>query len=230
MQANVEAWLKDRPGGTALEDFKGSAPTLQKGEDILTGIERLRRRVRELAADLNRIGSAPFPSAYATAQMRAQIEALAQRGTPAVSLLVEHDRQIQWPQTSLRATIYNAAVPGFAATETTDLLALTCWLHRDALIAKLDALIAEEADDKAASTREARERQAAELQGDLLAIERDESVLVWAAQGQGMPAEHRSDCSPQAILGFQLIAVPAVVSSGSSPERAGYDLVGRRRR
>ena len=206
-----------------MRTFKGSAPTLQKGEDVLTGIERLRRRVRELAADLNRIGSAPFPSAYATAQMRAQIEALAQRGTPAVSLLVEHDRQIQWPQTSLRATVYNAAVPGFAATETTDLLALTCWLHRD-------ALIAEEADDKAALTREARERQAAELQGDLLAIERDESVLVWTAQGQGMPAEHRSDCSPQAILGCQLIAVPAVVSSGSSPERAGYDLVGRRRR
>ena len=57
--------------------------------------------------------------------------------------LLEHDREIQWPQTSLRATVYNAAVPGFAATETTDVLALTCWLHRDALIAKVDALIAE---------------------------------------------------------------------------------------
>ena len=140
-----------------------------------------------------------------------------------MSLLVEHDREIQWPQTSLRATVYNAAVPGFAATETTDVLALTCWLHRDALIGKVDALIAEEADDKA-------ERQAAELQGDLLAIERDESFVVWTAQGQGVPAEHRSDCSPQEILGCQLIRVPAVVSSGSSPERAGYDLVGRRRR
>jgi hypothetical protein len=79
-------------------------------------------------------------------------------------------------------------------------------------------------------TYEARERQAAELQGDLLAIERDESFLVWIAQGHGMPAEHLSDCSPQAILGCQLISVPAVVSSGSSPQRAGYDLVGRRRR
>jgi hypothetical protein len=101
VQANVEAWLQDRPGGTALEDFKGSAPTLQKGEDILTGIERLHRRVRELAADLNRIGSAPFPSVYATTQLRddgrTRIDVLAAQG----------------------------------------------------LITKLDALITEEADDKA---------------------------------------------------------------------------------
>jgi Putative transposase of IS4/5 family (DUF4096) len=35
---------------------------LNKGETVLDGIERLRRRCRELKADLHRIASAPFPS------------------------------------------------------------------------------------------------------------------------------------------------------------------------
>jgi hypothetical protein len=50
---------------------------LAKGESILDGIQRLRRRGRELKADLSRIQSAPYPSSYAKQKMRTQIEALA---------------------------------------------------------------------------------------------------------------------------------------------------------
>ena len=38
--------------------------------------------------------------------------------------------------------------------------------------------------------------------GDLLAVERDEAALVWTAQSQGMPVEHRADISPLALLGL----------------------------
>ena len=107
---------------------------------------------------------------------------------------------------------------------------MTCWLHKDALVSRLDALISEEADDKAALTHEARQKAEAEVLSDIVANERDEAALTWQAQAQGLPIEHRADISPLAILQCRLITTPhAVPSSGSSTEHA-YDimLAGRR--
>jgi hypothetical protein len=74
-KATCETWLRD-PHGTVLEDYEGDVPKLAKGESITDAIERLRRRARELRADLHRIASAPYPSSYAKQRMREQIEAL----------------------------------------------------------------------------------------------------------------------------------------------------------
>ncbi|MET4037575.1 hypothetical protein ABIB94_008863 [Bradyrhizobium sp. JR7.2] len=58
-------------------------------------------------------------------------------------------------------------------------------------------------------THEARQKAEAEVQGDLLAVERDECALVWTAQAQGLPIEHRGgDLSPLALLGVRLITAP----------------------
>ena len=47
--AACEDWLKHgKPSGVMLQDYDGPAPKLLKNEDVLSGIERLRRRVREL--------------------------------------------------------------------------------------------------------------------------------------------------------------------------------------
>ena len=87
--ANIESWLRDgRPSG--VEVFEGPQPTLTKGQTLVDFIEQVRRRGRELQADLHRIRSAPFPSNHAKQQARAQIEALAERGTPSASRLIEH--------------------------------------------------------------------------------------------------------------------------------------------
>ncbi len=48
---------------------------------------------------------------------------------------------------------------------------------------------------------------------DLLAVERDESALVFAAQAQGLPVEHRNDINPVALLGVALITAPAINTS-----------------
>ena len=101
-------------------------------------IENRRRRVRELKSDLHRLASAPYPSGYAKQQMREQIEALAQAGAPSVSALVELDGgKIEFATTRLTSEIYGEQRQlGFA--EVPDAVALTCWLHKDALIALLD--------------------------------------------------------------------------------------------
>lgn len=230
--AACETWLRDgRPGGTALEAVEIEPPKLAKGENgLLDAIENRRRRVRELHADAHRARSAPYPSSHAKAQMRAEIERLATLGQPDVSALIELDGKIAWPIQNLQSRVYNSEAGATAFAETPDTLALVAWLHRDALIAALDREIATEADDAAALSHEAREKAEAEVMADLLAIERDECSLTWAAQTRGFPIEHRSDCSPLALLGVRLVTTPSAGLPPSSPERAGFNLLGAGRR
>jgi len=175
------------------------------GDPALDAIERLRRRVRELRADQHRIASAPYPSSYVKQRMRVQIEALAIQGAPVVSDLIEHDRKVVWPTQMLRSEVYNTEVPSLAFAELDAAVPLLVWLHQDFLIKRLDAEIDTEADDKAALSHEARQKAEAEVMGDLLSIERDESSLVWQAQVQNLPVEHRHDISPLALLGLRLV-------------------------
>ena len=222
--AACEAWLKDRPGGTALEAVEIEAPKLSKGEDVLAGIERLRRRGRELRADLHRIASAPFPSSWAKQAMRQQVEALAARGEPDVSVLVERGANIVWPTTQVQVTVFNAQPGAVGYASMPDTLAIETWRNKEALIKRLDAEIDSEADDQAALTHEARQEREAEVMGDLLAVERDESWLVWAAMARSLPVEHRNDCAAQAILQVQLITAPRATNGPTSPGHA-FDVV-----
>jgi hypothetical protein len=161
---NVEAWLKGgRPGNATVEAVEVEPPKLNKGESITDGIERLRRRGRELKADAHRIRSAPFPSALCKAQMRSQVEALAMQGAPSVSSLVEHDGKISWSSQNLQSRVFNSEPGAVAFTEMPDAVALIAWLHKDALVTALDREIASEAEDGSALTHEQRQQQEAEV-------------------------------------------------------------------
>ena len=157
---------------------------------------------------------------------------MAQAGTPVVSDVIEHDRKLVWPMQRLQGAIVNAQVPSFSVTEVPDVLGLFAFVHKVKLLASLDALVSEEADDDAALTHEARQHQEAEVMADLLAVERDEAALVWRAMDERLPMEHRADCAPQAILRCMIVIAPSVTASGTSREH-GIDIVdhsGRRRR
>jgi hypothetical protein len=227
--ANAETWLKNgRPAGTALEDFDGPKPTLIKNETVVDAVERLRRRVRELRADLHSIESAPYPSKYVKARMRAAVEALSQQG-PHVSMMVEHDGGLIWPMTHLRSEVLGAEHPALAFTEVPDAVALMAWLHKDALIKRLDAEIDTESDDPASLSHADREARTAETQADLLDVERTEAAFVFQAQAQGLPCEHRGDISPVALLALRLVTVPREAPPPTSPEH-GYNIIGGGRR
>jgi hypothetical protein len=129
-KAAVEAWLKDgKPSGALLQDHEGEVPKPQKGEDVLSAVERLRRRVRELRADLHRIASVPFPSSHAKQRMRAQIEQLAMQA-PSMSRLVELDGPLEF-QTQRVTSEVHAERRQLAFTEVPDAVALVAWLHRE---------------------------------------------------------------------------------------------------
>jgi hypothetical protein len=129
----------------------------------------------------------------------------------------------------VQSQVIGAEQRALAFTEVPDTVALVAWLHKEALIAALDAEITVEADDEAALSHEMRQQREAEVQGDLLATERDESFFVWRAQDERLPVEHRNDCAPQAILQCRLVTAPSTNGSqGSSPMHA-WNIVGGRR-
>jgi hypothetical protein len=134
-----EEFLRDRPPNTAVEDAPTEPPKLAKGESLLDAIERIRHRGRELLADANRISSSPYPSSWAKAQVRAQVAALAQRGAPDVTLLVEHGRDsVTWPMQNLQSAIHNADRAAVGFTAAPDAVALFAWAFGDQLVAALD--------------------------------------------------------------------------------------------
>jgi hypothetical protein len=99
----VEAWLKNRPHGTTIEDWVGPDPKPAKGEDILGAVAR---------ADLHRVESAPFPSSYGKERMREIVLTWAHAGAPNVSALIEReDGEIWWPMRTLQSTVHNAEGP-----------------------------------------------------------------------------------------------------------------------
>jgi hypothetical protein len=213
---NCETWLRGggRPGGTVCVAFDGEFPKLKDGADLPAAIEDRRRRLRELAADRHRVESAPFLSATAKAKIRGEIEALAELGAPSVGGLIEHNANlIEWPVTQISAKIYNSDPAAVGYVEVFDSRAFLCWLHKDAVLARLDAECDASSDDAAALTDAQREKAIAQISADCMAVERAEAALVWLAQERGMGISHREDCSPLALLGLQLIATPNVPSS-----------------
>ena len=149
------------------------------------------------------------------------------QGAPVVSNVIEHDAAIIWPSRRQQSEVISEQ-RSLAFAEVTDTLALTCWLHRDALIKRLDAEISAEADDGAALSHEQRQQAEAQVMGDLLSVERDEAWWVWQAQSDNLPCEHRGDISPLALLGLRLVTTPRAPDGPSSPSQAGYNLIGGR--
>jgi hypothetical protein len=224
----VEEFLRGKPPGTALETVElEEAP---KREGILDGIARLRRRGRELQADLQRVRAAPLPSADAKKRMREQVQHWATRAGSNVAALVEHgDAKIEFQRELLRVQIHNIQAPAAVGyTQALDPLALLAWLDPSALIRRLDEEIDGHADDKAALSYEVRAQREANVLSDLIAVESAEASLIWQGISQGLPCEHRVDCAPQAILGCSLVHDPAraLPSPESSLEHA-FGVVGR---
>jgi hypothetical protein len=65
--------------------------------------------------------------------------------------------------------------------------------------------------------------------GDLLHTEYDEARLVWQAQANKLPIEHRADCAAQCILQVRLVTAPHTNGSQGSSWMHAWDVGGVRR-
>lgn len=221
---NVEAWLTGgRPAGTMLEDFDAPEPKINKGESLPDVIERHRQHVRELKAELDRTRRAPLPSVYVKQRLREQIEALAARGAPSVARLVEHDLDIDFAAADYSTPVIGGSkehpVTAIASWQQPDAMAFVCWMLRDELVKRLEAMIP--VGDKNALSPDERKRREAEIMVDLLQAERTDAALTWRAMGERLPVDHRADVNPLALLSLSLrTATPDDASPGSSLDHA----------
>jgi hypothetical protein len=223
-----EDWAKDgRPRGTVMEFYPVEPPKPAKGDTIIDLIEKLRRRGRELQADANRISSAQLPAAFIKAKMRERISQLAEAGCPNTDAMLEHDAPLTFAQTRIKTTLYgDNHSQQIAFGEASDSIGFMCWLMRDEIIRKMEKEIDGAVDPaNEALSYEERERRNSEIGLDLLDIERQEAAAVWLAQSQGLPVEHRADCSPMAILQIQLRTVTGNGHDGPSTTTFAYNIV-----
>ena len=84
-------------------------------------------------------------------------------------------------------------------------------------------------DDANALSSEERQHREAEVIEALLATERDEAALIWRARGEGLPVEHRGDCSPLAVLGLRLVSKSRRDPPGTGWQHAWDKVMGGRR-
>ena len=206
---NIDAWLRATAGSNDFEEVEPEPVKLQKGEQISAGIERHRRRLRELDADAHRINSAPYPSSVAKAVAASYIDQLAEAAKPYVSHLVEHagplvidgkmiEPPIAFPETKLvQMKVSTVGGEGAATGYQTDPVGLMAFLFRDQMLARINELVDAEAEDKIALSREQRAEQLATIASDRQAVELDEARLLWAGFGT---TEARADISPSAFL------------------------------
>jgi hypothetical protein len=117
-----------------------------------------------------------------------------------------------WPEQSLSTRIFNIDKPAIGFASAFDGLALTCWLHKDALLAALYREIDVHARDDIAMSPAAKEKAAAEMAQTLLNAEHQVCRLIDVALAQKLPVEF-GDEDPAAILGV----IPKVVPPSPQP-------------
>jgi hypothetical protein len=213
-----------KPGGTIFETVPAELPKLARGESLVEAVEKMRRRVRELRADAERIAASQYPAEVTKQKMREQIMRLAEQNAPDVSLLVEHFREVVFPAESQRAEVIGA--PVVVSTVIPCSTGLLCWLHRDTIIARLEVEIDHAMDTSSKPlTSGEREIEIARIMTDIEDIERKESTLIFEGWHSGQFMNHRRDVGPLALLGLRLLSVvepdartvPGTVHSWEAP-------------
>jgi len=69
----------------------------------------------------------------------------------------------------------------------------------------------------------------ADVERELLTIERIEASLVWRALEQGLPVQHGREWHPLAVLSAELVAEPPRPAAGTSPGHS-FAIIGAGRR
>lgn len=189
----VQDFIRALPAEQKLVEHASETPKV-KG-DLGEAIEKCRRRIRELKADLHTANSAPLPSFVQKAAARRQIEELAERGAPSFDLL-EQGGSIVWPTLLIRTDTHRHP------QEIPDQLAIFARYCGAQMLADIEKEIDRDADDSQALTDEQRRDKFATICSDLLATERDEEMLVREARARDLRVDRRSDADPRALLGL----------------------------
>ena len=148
-------------------------------------------RAGELTVERFRVTQAPEPKADLKLAMRAQVAKLAEAARP--SLRLERGRA---------EPVFGDSRRDFGVTESY-IAGLLCWLHPDAMVKRLDAMV-DALPDGEAMTTEDQQKELAELAAEIEALGRQEEALIDAAFAGGVDILRRSGADPACVLGVRV--------------------------
>ncbi len=174
--------------------------TMGKVESLPDEVARIRREIVALFDEWRTVEAAPSPPDDYRARAIEEIEELAARGALRVSLKERGPRPL-----GLAQALTLGAKPVDARVSTTDDMtgyagaALWVWLHKDALIARVSALV-DAAPTENVMSYEEREAAFRAIVEKKLSLEFLEEATICAAANEGMSIPRRPDCDPRAVL------------------------------
>jgi hypothetical protein len=182
----IDRWLSEH-GSARFEAVPAAKPKASGPIAIASAIDGARDQRAVLLADLKVVQDAPIPAALAKAEIAKQIDELAARAEP--SVVLSNPPWIAWRNR------HHAFDP----------IEFSCWLHRDALVAKFSADIDAQSDDESALTDVERTKREAALLVRIEEVERLEESLIEESEQQGAPVRRREDASPAVVLGVRAV-------------------------
>jgi hypothetical protein len=191
--SRVQQWIVQQRADVALASVPLVPADLGAGETPSAAIATVRDEIAALGQQLATVRRAPLPLAEKRKLVDDYVVRLIRQGRPSVTVV----------NGALRVTFRG----DMAAAE--DVLALLAWgrsgLVCDALDREVEKL-PEHADPMPTAERLAR---VAEIEGQMLDLERREEALVLRAAGDGLEVLRRPDASPLAVLGVMIAAAAA---------------------
>ena len=154
-----------------------------------------------LVEEIRFVENADTTVVTAKAMMRAQVQALADRGCLVVGPLFK-GRHISWPTATFTATVRGGDHRHAVSETIKDAFALAIWASQDTIIAKLDRQIAAAGNDAIALDPDAKAQRLADLEGRLLRLHRTEEAVIEQLEGDGLTIQ-RSCTDPLVLLGIE---------------------------
>ena len=192
---DIDIYLHGAPRG-ALKAAADPAPA--RAANPAAAVEAARARLGDLGCEVAAIWQAPLTAAELKAAAAREIAALAERGAPVIEA---GDGSLRWPAQTQAVHGMTESGPVMSHFELPAALPFMAWLHRDALLDRVEAAIDALALDGAMTAAERAEREA-ELLAEILAAERGEERAIEQASDAGLGIDRRPDADPRAVLGI----------------------------
>lgn len=199
----VEAYVSRLNGPVLDVSLPDARPA--KGQTLAHAVDEVRAAIGDKKLDRSVAQNAPLTAAEAKRIARVEIDALAESGRIDVEGAVESGAELGFPfnrrpgQTISLSRRFSMTAED---VDVVDVLAVMTWLHRDAMIAKIEAEIDLAADEAAALDATRRAERVAETAAEILKLERREEALIRQARAAGLPIARRPDADPRAVLGL----------------------------
>lgn len=194
--SKLRQWLAELPRGVTLESAPPVTVELKSGEKLSDVIAAVRNEIAALRERLEAVKRAPLPLPDMKQLAEEYVVRLMRQARPSVAVVGD----------SLRVGFRG----DMAAAE--DVLALVAWAAPESLCRALEREIEKLPTRADALPADERIRRVAELEAQLIALERKEEILIERAQADGLDVLRRPDANPAAVLCVTVVKAQAQVA------------------